>query len=93
MVAGEGSPCPGRGDGAVPPQSPEVVQAVGKLSYNQLVEKIIRCKQASDSSLVSEGTARRSATRARGSRLVPPPTAMSPQGWWPSSSWRPRPRS
>ncbi|NWQ92985.1 MINY1 hydrolase, partial [Burhinus bistriatus] len=39
----------------VDPQSPEVVQAVGKLSYNQLVEKIITCKQASDSSLVSEG--------------------------------------
>lgn len=28
---------------------------MGKLSYNQLVEKIITCKQASDSSLVSEG--------------------------------------
>ncbi|KAM6037885.1 ubiquitin carboxyl-terminal hydrolase MINDY-1 isoform 2-T2 [Theristicus caerulescens] len=39
----------------VDPQSPELVQAVGKLSYNQLVEKIITCKQASDSSLVSEG--------------------------------------
>ncbi|NXF40719.1 MINY1 hydrolase, partial [Nyctibius bracteatus] len=39
----------------VDPQSPEVVQAVGKLSYNQLVEKVITCKQASDSSLVSEG--------------------------------------
>uniref|UniRef100_A0A8B9F6E5 Ubiquitin carboxyl-terminal hydrolase n=1 Tax=Amazona collaria TaxID=241587 RepID=A0A8B9F6E5_9PSIT len=39
----------------VDPQSPEVVQAVGKLSYNQLVEKIITCKQASDCSLVSEG--------------------------------------
>ncbi|NXS54314.1 MINY1 hydrolase, partial [Brachypteracias leptosomus] len=39
----------------VDPQTPEVVQAVGKLSYNQLVEKIITCKQASDSSLVSEG--------------------------------------
>ncbi|XP_054662206.1 ubiquitin carboxyl-terminal hydrolase MINDY-1 isoform X1 [Grus americana] len=39
----------------VDPQSPEVVRAVGKLSYNQLVEKIITCKQASDSSLVSEG--------------------------------------
>ncbi|XP_069734567.1 ubiquitin carboxyl-terminal hydrolase MINDY-1 isoform X2 [Phaenicophaeus curvirostris] len=39
----------------VDPQSLEVVQAVGKLSYNQLVEKIITCKQASDSSLVSEG--------------------------------------
>ncbi|KAI1229997.1 Protein FAM63A, partial [Lamprotornis superbus] len=36
---------------------PEQVQAVGKLSYNQLVEKIITCKQASDSSLVSEGNA------------------------------------
>ncbi|NXI79012.1 MINY1 hydrolase, partial [Rhipidura dahli] len=39
----------------VDPQSPEQVQAVGKLSYNQLVEKIITCKQASDSNLVSEG--------------------------------------
>ncbi|NXO77507.1 MINY1 hydrolase, partial [Sitta europaea] len=39
----------------VDPQNPEQVQAVGKLSYNQLVEKIITCKQASDSSLVSEG--------------------------------------
>lgn len=39
------------------PQSPEQVQAVGRLSYNQLVEKIITCKQASDSSLVSEGNA------------------------------------
>ncbi|XP_063277171.1 ubiquitin carboxyl-terminal hydrolase MINDY-1 isoform X2 [Prinia subflava] len=39
----------------VDPQSPEQVQAVGRLSYNQLVEKIITCKQASDSSLVSEG--------------------------------------
>ncbi|NWS27014.1 MINY1 hydrolase, partial [Polioptila caerulea] len=39
----------------VDPQSPEQVRAVGKLSYNQLVEKIITCKQASDSSLVSEG--------------------------------------
>ncbi|NWY91758.1 MINY1 hydrolase, partial [Loxia curvirostra] len=39
----------------VDPQSPEQVQAVGKLSYNQLVEKIITCKHASDSRLVSEG--------------------------------------
>ncbi|NXX40456.1 MINY1 hydrolase, partial [Tricholaema leucomelas] len=39
----------------VDPQTPEVVQAVGKLSYNQLVEKIITCKHSSDSSLVSEG--------------------------------------
>ncbi|KAM6234393.1 ubiquitin carboxyl-terminal hydrolase MINDY-1 [Porphyrio hochstetteri] len=39
----------------VDPQSPEVVRAVGRLSYNQLVEKIITCKQASDSGLVSEG--------------------------------------
>ncbi|NXD31163.1 MINY1 hydrolase, partial [Spelaeornis formosus] len=38
-----------------PQQSPEQVQAVGKLSYNQLVEKIITSKQASDSSLLSEG--------------------------------------
>ncbi|OWK51987.1 Protein FAM63A [Lonchura striata] len=39
----------------VDPQSPEQVQAVGRLSYNQLVEKIITCKHASDSSLVSQG--------------------------------------
>ncbi|CAN8206873.1 unnamed protein product [Coccothraustes coccothraustes] len=39
----------------VDPQSPEQVRAVGKLSYNQLVEKIITCKHASDSGLVSEG--------------------------------------
>ncbi|XP_068778677.1 ubiquitin carboxyl-terminal hydrolase MINDY-1 isoform X2 [Struthio camelus] len=36
-------------------QSPEVVQAVGKLSYNQLVEKIITCKHSSDSNQVTEG--------------------------------------
>ncbi len=37
-------------------QSPEVVSAVGKLSYNQLVEKIIEFKHSADSSQVSEGT-------------------------------------
>lgn len=36
-------------------QSPEVVSAVGKLSYNQLVEKIIEFKHSTDSSQVSEG--------------------------------------
>lgn len=36
-------------------QSPEAVSAVGKLSYNQLVEKIITCKHSSDTSLVTEG--------------------------------------
>ncbi|NXC40791.1 MINY1 hydrolase, partial [Penelope pileata] len=39
----------------VDPQSPEVVRAVGKLSYNQLVEKIITCKHSSDPNLVTEG--------------------------------------
>ncbi|XP_041759855.2 ubiquitin carboxyl-terminal hydrolase MINDY-1 [Coregonus clupeaformis] len=39
----------------VDPQSPEMVAAVGKLSYNQLVEKIIDYKHSADSSLVSEG--------------------------------------
>lgn len=48
------------------PQIPEQVQAVGKLSYNQLVEKIITCKQASDSSLVSEGNALLPPRRPRG---------------------------
>ncbi|KAM3595738.1 uncharacterized protein V6R79_001898 [Siganus canaliculatus] len=37
------------------PQSPEMVASVGKLSYNQLVEKIIDCKHSADSSRVSEG--------------------------------------
>ncbi|XP_008046687.1 ubiquitin carboxyl-terminal hydrolase MINDY-1 [Carlito syrichta] len=39
----------------VDPQSPEAVNAVGKLSYNQLVEKIITCKHSSDTNLVTEG--------------------------------------
>ncbi|XP_071224015.1 ubiquitin carboxyl-terminal hydrolase MINDY-1-like [Salvelinus alpinus] len=39
----------------VDPQSPEMVAAVGKLSYNQLVEKIIGYKHSDDSSRVSEG--------------------------------------
>ncbi|XP_028453532.1 ubiquitin carboxyl-terminal hydrolase MINDY-1 isoform X2 [Perca flavescens] len=39
----------------VDPQSPEVVASVGKLSYNQLVEKIIDYKHSVDSSRVSEG--------------------------------------
>ncbi|MBN3274924.1 MINY1 hydrolase, partial [Polyodon spathula] len=41
----------------VDPQSPEMVHAVGKLSYNQLVEKIISVKHCADSSVVSEGLA------------------------------------
>ncbi|XP_004689503.1 PREDICTED: protein FAM63A [Condylura cristata] len=39
----------------VDPQSPEAAAAVGKLSYNQLVEKIIACKHSSDTGLVTEG--------------------------------------
>ena len=39
----------------LPLQSPEAVSAVGKLSYNQLVEKIITCKHSSDTNLVTEG--------------------------------------
>ncbi|XP_012667256.1 ubiquitin carboxyl-terminal hydrolase MINDY-1 isoform X1 [Otolemur garnettii] len=39
----------------VDPQSPEAVCAVGRLSYNQLVEKIITCKHSSDTNLVTEG--------------------------------------
>ncbi|XP_077600066.1 ubiquitin carboxyl-terminal hydrolase MINDY-1 [Stigmatopora nigra] len=41
----------------VDPQSPEMVAAVGKLSYNQLVEKIIDFKHSADSVQVSEGLA------------------------------------
>ncbi|NXI43259.1 MINY1 hydrolase, partial [Galbula dea] len=54
----------------VDPQTPEVVQAVGKLSYNQLVEKIITCKQASDSSLVSEGLVAEQFLEATASQLT-----------------------
>ncbi|XP_063001763.1 ubiquitin carboxyl-terminal hydrolase MINDY-1 [Elgaria multicarinata webbii] len=39
----------------VDPQTPEVAQAVSKLSYNQLVEKIITCKHSNDPNLVTEG--------------------------------------
>ncbi|KAI5607262.1 ubiquitin carboxyl-terminal hydrolase MINDY-1 [Silurus asotus] len=39
----------------VDPQSPETASAVGKLSYNQLVEKIIIYKHSTDCSRVSEG--------------------------------------
>lgn len=37
------------------PQSEEAVRAVGKLSYNQLVEKIITCKHSNDPNLVTQG--------------------------------------
>ncbi|OCT89541.1 ubiquitin carboxyl-terminal hydrolase MINDY-2 [Xenopus laevis] len=39
----------------VDPLVPELVKAVGNCSYNQLVEKIILCKQSDSSELVSEG--------------------------------------
>ncbi|XP_018615394.2 ubiquitin carboxyl-terminal hydrolase MINDY-1 [Scleropages formosus] len=39
----------------VDPQSLEMAAAVGKLSYNQLVEKIIDYKHSTDSSRISEG--------------------------------------
>uniref|UniRef100_A0A4W5RF32 Ubiquitin carboxyl-terminal hydrolase n=1 Tax=Hucho hucho TaxID=62062 RepID=A0A4W5RF32_9TELE len=39
----------------VDPQSPEMVAAVGKISYNQLVEKLIDYKHSDDSIRVSEG--------------------------------------
>ncbi|XP_063099450.1 ubiquitin carboxyl-terminal hydrolase MINDY-2 isoform X3 [Cavia porcellus] len=39
----------------VDPQTDDAVKAVGSCSYNQLVEKIIFCKQSDDSQLVSEG--------------------------------------
>ncbi|XP_008835084.1 ubiquitin carboxyl-terminal hydrolase MINDY-2 isoform X2 [Nannospalax galili] len=39
----------------VDPQIEDTVKAVGNCSYNQLVEKIISCKQSDNSQLVSEG--------------------------------------
>lgn len=39
----------------VDPQTDDIVKAVGNCSYNQLVEKIICCKQSDDSQLASEG--------------------------------------
>ncbi|TKC48829.1 hypothetical protein EI555_015057 [Monodon monoceros] len=38
----------------VDPQIDDIVKAVGNCSYNQLVEKIISCKQSDNSELVSE---------------------------------------
>ncbi|XP_017695732.1 PREDICTED: protein FAM63A-like, partial [Lepidothrix coronata] len=68
----------------VDPQSPETVQAVGKLSYNQLVEKIITCKQATDSSLVSEGLVAEQFLEATASQLsyhgLCELTAAAPEG-------------
>ncbi|KAG8146993.1 hypothetical protein E2320_014076 [Naja naja] len=43
-----------QGERFAPPQIPEVAGAVSKLSYNQLVEKIITCKHSSDPNLVTE---------------------------------------
>nr|XP_008119788.1 PREDICTED: protein FAM63B [Anolis carolinensis] len=40
----------------VDPQIADIVKAVGNCSYNQLVEKIICCKQSDNSELVDEGT-------------------------------------
>ncbi|XP_061610742.1 ubiquitin carboxyl-terminal hydrolase MINDY-2 [Phyllopteryx taeniolatus] len=39
----------------VDPQMHEIVKAVGNCSYNQLVEKIISCKQSENSELAGEG--------------------------------------
>ncbi|XP_051896479.1 ubiquitin carboxyl-terminal hydrolase MINDY-2 isoform X2 [Pristis pectinata] len=39
----------------VDPQNADLAKAVGMCSYNQLVEKIIFCKQSENSELVSEG--------------------------------------
>ncbi|XP_061451173.1 ubiquitin carboxyl-terminal hydrolase MINDY-2 isoform X2 [Rhineura floridana] len=40
----------------VDPQIADIVKAVGNCSYNQLVEKIICCKQSDNSELVDEGS-------------------------------------
>lgn len=57
-----------------PLQSPEVVRAVGKLSYNQLVEKIITCKHSGDPNLVTEGGSRAGGAQGRpGPALTFPP--------------------
>uniref|UniRef100_A0A8D0EB59 Ubiquitin carboxyl-terminal hydrolase n=1 Tax=Salvator merianae TaxID=96440 RepID=A0A8D0EB59_SALMN len=40
----------------VDPQIADIVKAVGNCSYNQLVEKIICCKQSDDAELVDEGS-------------------------------------
>ncbi|XP_052416213.1 ubiquitin carboxyl-terminal hydrolase MINDY-2 isoform X3 [Carassius gibelio] len=39
----------------VDPQTADIVKAVGNCSYNQLVEKIISCKQSDNSELAGEG--------------------------------------
>uniref|UniRef100_A0A8D2Q857 Ubiquitin carboxyl-terminal hydrolase n=1 Tax=Varanus komodoensis TaxID=61221 RepID=A0A8D2Q857_VARKO len=40
----------------VDPQIADIVKAVGNCSYNQLVEKIIGCKQSDSSELIEEGS-------------------------------------
>nr|XP_034987328.1 ubiquitin carboxyl-terminal hydrolase MINDY-2 isoform X1 [Zootoca vivipara] len=40
----------------VDPQAADIVKAVGNCSYNQLVEKIICCKQSDNTKLVDEGS-------------------------------------
>ncbi|KAJ7311313.1 hypothetical protein JRQ81_006929 [Phrynocephalus forsythii] len=40
----------------VDPQMPDIVKAVANCSYNQLVEKIIFCKQSENSELMAEGS-------------------------------------
>ncbi|CAI5793132.1 ubiquitin carboxyl-terminal hydrolase MINDY-2 isoform X1 [Podarcis lilfordi] len=40
----------------VDPQTADIVKAVGNCSYNQLVEKIICCKQSDNTKLVDEGS-------------------------------------
>lgn len=54
----------------VDPQSPEAVSAVGKLSYNQLVEKIINCKHSRDSNMVTEGLIAEQFLEATASQLT-----------------------
>ncbi|KAM8794354.1 ubiquitin carboxyl-terminal hydrolase MINDY-1 [Eudromia elegans] len=54
----------------VDPQSPDVVRAVGKLSYNQLVEKIITCKHSGDSNAVTEGLVAEQFLEATASQLT-----------------------
>lgn len=50
---------------------------MGKLSYNQLVEKIITCKHSGDPNLVTEGGSRAGGLRAALAPLSRPP---HPQG-------------
>ncbi len=56
----------------------DIVKAVGNCSYNQLVEKIISCKQSDNSELAGEGECFLSTCSTFWPARLPPPLVSSP---------------